>query len=113
MGRLGWLPIPSTLLYGAVGYTGMNVLATGQAVAGGLSAFAQGETTVNGWTVAPGIETVITGGWTTRLEYRYSQYEQKQIAAGVTAQPSTHAIRLGLAYKFGVGADNKSLAAGD
>ena len=113
MGRLGWLPIPSTLLYGAVGYTGMNVLATGQAVAGGLSAFAQGETTVNGWTVAPGIETVITGGWTTRLEYRYSQYEQKQITAGVTAQPSTHAIRLGLAYKFGIGADNKSLAAGD
>ena len=109
MGRLGYLPVRSTLLYGAVGYTGMNVQATGQAFAGGATQFGTASTTLSGWTVGPGIETVITGGWTTRLEYRYSQYEQKQIAAGVTAQPSTHTIRLGIAYKFGVGADNKSI----
>jgi outer membrane immunogenic protein len=110
MGRLGYLPVRSTLLYGAVGYSGMNVQATGQAFGGGAALFGTASTTLSGWTVGPGIETVITGGWTTRLEYRYSQYEQKQITAGVTAQPSTHTIRLGLAYKFGVGADNKSVA---
>ncbi|MDI1284838.1 MAG: outer membrane beta-barrel protein [Reyranella sp.] len=118
MGRLGYLPIRSTLLYAAAGYTGMNVQATSTAYGGGTALFGQGSTTFSGWTVGPGIETVITGGWTTRLEYRYSQYEQKQITssafggatAGVTAQPSTHTIRLGLAYKFGVGADNKSIA---
>jgi outer membrane immunogenic protein len=114
MGRLGYLPIRSTLLYAAAGYTGMNMQATGTAYGGGTASFGQGSMNFNGWTVGPGIETVITGGWTTRLEYRYSQYEQKQVAAvgaaGVTAQPSTHTIRLGIAYKFGVGADNKSVA---
>lgn len=113
MGRLGYLPIPSTLLYGAAGYTGMNVQATGTASLGGTTFFGQQDTMLSGWTVGPGVETVITGGWTTRLEYRYSQYEQKQVAAGVTAQPSTHAIRLGLAYKLGIGADNKSVATVD
>lgn len=110
MGRLGYLATPSTLLYGAVGYTGMNVKSTATAVlAGGNTLFGERDTTVNGWAVAPGIETVITGGWTTRLEYRYSQYEQKQVVAGVTTQPSTHTIRLGIAYKLGLGG-NKSVA---
>jgi outer membrane immunogenic protein len=110
MARLGWLPTPSTLLYGAVGYTGMNVKSTATAVlAGGNTLFGERDTTVNGWAVAPGIETVITGGWTTRLEYRYSQYEQKEVVAGVTTQPSTHTIRLGIAYKLGLGG-NKSVA---
>ncbi len=104
MARLGYLPVPSTLLYGAVGYTGMNVKSTATAVlAGGNTLFGERDTTVSGWAVAPGIETVITGGWTTRLEYRYSQYEQKEVAAGVTTQPSTHTIRLGIAYKLGLG----------
>lgn len=114
MGRVGYLPIPSTLLYGAVGYTGMNVKATGTAVmAGGGTMFGENDTSMSGWTVGPGIETVISGGWTTRLEYRYSQYEQKQVTWGVTAQPSTHTIRLGIAYKLGVGANNNSIAAAD
>lgn len=104
MGRLGYLATPSTLLYGAVGYSGMNVRSTATAtLAGGSSLFGERDTTVNGWAVAPGIETVITGGWTTRLEYRFSQYEQKEVAAGVTTQPSTHTIRLGIGYKLGLG----------
>mgnify|MGYP001030780890 CR=1 FL=1 len=113
MGRLGYLPIPTTLLYAAAGYSNMNVKASGTAMLGGAALFGERDTAVSGWTVGPGIETVISGGWTTRLEYRYSQYEQKQVAWGVTTQPSTHTVRLGLAYKFGIGADNKSLAAAD
>jgi len=111
MGRLGYLPIPSTLLYGAVGYTGMNVKSTATGVtAGGTVLFGERDTTVNGWAVAPGLETAITGGWTTRLEYRYSQYEQREVVAGVTTQPSTHTIRLGIAYKLGLGGGAKSTA---
>ncbi len=103
MGRLGFLPVPSTMIYGAAGYTGENVNATATAAVGGNVGSVSQDATLQGWTVGPGIETVVTGGWTTRLEYRYSQYEQKQIVNGVTTQPASHTIRLGLAYKFGVG----------
>ena len=60
--------------------------------------------------VGPGIETVVTGGWTTRLEYRYSQFQQQQVLSGVGLQPSTHTIRAGLAYKFGIGSPSPSVA---
>jgi opacity protein-like surface antigen len=43
---------------------------------------------------------MIAGGWSTRLEYRYSQYETRTLLSGVTIQPSTHTARAGLAYKF-------------
>jgi opacity protein-like surface antigen len=46
---------------------------------------------------------VIFGGWSTRLEYRYSQYETRSmLGGGASIQPSTHTVRAGLAYKFGV-----------
>lgn len=103
MGRLGWLAVPSTLLYAAGGYSQLNVRASAAASLGGATAFAQRDTSFSGFTVGPGIETVVTGGWTTRLEYRFSQFEQKEVTPGVTYQPSNHTIRAGIAYKFGVG----------
>jgi hypothetical protein len=42
----------------------------------------------SGFTIGPGIETVIIGGWTTQLEYRFSQFEQKEGLAGVAMQAS-------------------------
>jgi outer membrane immunogenic protein len=110
MGRVGYLPIPSTLLYAAGGYAGQNVTSTATASVGGANAFAQQDNTFHGWTVGPGIETVVTGGWTTRLEYRYSQFQQQQVLNGVGLQPSTHTIRAGLAYKFGIGSPSPSVA---
>ncbi len=107
MGRVGFLPVPSTLIYAAGGYSQLNVHATASTTLGG--AFASRDTEFSGFTVGPGIETVITGGWTTRLEYRYSQFEQKDVAFGVSMQPSNHTIRVGLSYKFGVG-DSQSTA---
>ena len=103
MGRIGYLPTPSTLLYAAAGYAGQNVTSTATAFAGGASAFASQDTAFHGWTVGPGVETVVTGNWTTRLEYRYSQFQQQQVVSGVNIQPSTHTIRAGLSYKFGIG----------
>lgn len=110
MARVGYLPTPATLLYAAGGYAGQNITSTATAFAGGASAFASQDNTFHGWTVGPGIETVVTGGWTTRLEYRYSQFQQQQILSGVGIQPETHTIRAGLAYKFGVGAPSPSIA---
>jgi len=110
MARVGYLPTPATLLYAAGGYAGQNVTSTATAFVGGASAFASQDNTFHGWTVGPGVETVVTGGWTTRLEYRYSQFQQQQIVSGVGIQPETHTIRAGLAYKFGVGAPSPSVA---
>lgn len=110
MARVGYLPTPSTLLYAAGGYAGQNITSTATAFAGGASAFASQDNTFHGWTVGPGVETVVTGGWTTRLEYRYSQFQQQQILSGVGIQPETHTVRAGLAYKFGVGAPSPSIA---
>lgn len=103
MGRVGWLPVPSTLLYAAGGYSQLNVQSTVSGSALGVATFGQSNTAFNGFTVGPGVETAVTGGWTTRLEYRFSQFEQQQLAPGVSLQPSNHTIRAGLSYKFGIG----------
>lgn len=103
MGRFGWLPAPSTLLYATGGYSQLNVHSTASSPTPGGVAFVQNDTNFSGFIVGPGIETVVTGGWTTRLEYRFSQFEQKQMLPGVAVQPSNHTIRAGLSYKFGVG----------
>ncbi len=103
LGRVGYLPTPTTLLYATGGYTGQYLQSSANATVGSLNANFWQEDVVNGWTVGPGIEMVITGAWSTRLEYRYSQYEQKTIAGGVTVQPYSHTIRAGLSYKFGPG----------
>jgi outer membrane immunogenic protein len=114
MGRIGYLPVPSTLLYAAGGFTQLNVHATASlTLPGGGSAFASRDTTFNGFTVGPGIETVITGGWTTRLEYRFSQFEQREPIFGTTMQPSNHTIRAGLSYKFGLGSGTSMAQAPD
>lgn len=113
MVRLGWLPVPSTLLYAAGGYSQLNVHASAGASLAGVAAFAQRDTSFSGFTVGPGIETVVTGGWTTRLEYRFSQFEQKDVAPGVTYQPANHTIRAGISYKFGLGARTMTAEAAD
>jgi outer membrane immunogenic protein len=97
LARLGFLPTPSTLPYAAGGYTRETFTTT--ATAGGDST--SRDDTLNGWTVGPGIEMLVSGGWSTRLEYRYSQFEQIT-ANGIGFQPSMHTIRAGLSYKFGV-----------
>ena len=103
MGRAGYLVTPATLLYGAFGYTGEYVTSTATATSLASSSTVSREDYFNGWTAGPGIETVVSGQWSTRLEYRYSQYEEKAIPGGLSVQPSSHAVRAGLAFKFGVG----------
>ena len=78
-----------------------------------MAPFAQRDTSFSGFTVGPGIETAVTGGWTTRLEYRFSQFEQKEVMSGVTYQPSNHTIRAGISYKFGFGGKTMTAEAAD
>ena len=53
-GRLGWLPVPSTLLYAAGGYSQLNVRASAGASLGGVAPFSQRDTSFSGSTVGPG-----------------------------------------------------------
>ena len=102
LGRLGFLPTPSTLLYAAAGYTGTTFTTSISAGAGGAFASASQDTTLGGWTIGPGVEMRIADGWSTRVEYRYTQFGQAS-AYGATFQPSDQTVRAGLSYKFGIG----------
>ena len=46
------------------------------------------------------LELMIAPGWSTRFEYRYSQFESRTLSNGIGLQPSTHTVRAGLAYKI-------------
>ena len=104
LGRVGFLPTRSTMIYTAAGYTGEYITSSANATVGNLAASVSQDDVLNGWTIAPGIETVISGPWTSRLEYRYSQFEQKTIGStGAAVQPTMQSLWLGLSYKFGPG----------
>ena len=106
-------------LRGRVGYAmgPMLVYATGGAAFAdlGYSYFtpAVRETfrnTETGWTAGAGIEWMFARNWSTRLEYRYTDFGRitnASVAAfpGSTFQhdPNTHTVRLGVSYKFGGG----------
>lgn len=102
LGRIGFLPTPSTLLYAAAGYTGTTFTTTVSAGAGGTFTGASQDSTLGGWTIGPGVEMRIADGWSTRIEYRYTQFGQAS-AYGATFQPSNQTVRAGLSYKFGGG----------
>jgi outer membrane immunogenic protein len=92
--RLGFLTSPSTLIYGAVGYTQADI-----------DVFRYGSETFSGYFVGAGIETFLRDNWTLKLEYRFSDFGSETVydAHGVTAEldPSMHTARLVLSYKFG------------
>ncbi len=101
LGRVGFLPTPSTLIYAAGGFTSMRFNTSVTAPAAGV--FINRDDTANGWTVGPGVEIQVSDGWSTRLEYRYSEYAQVTPANGVSFQPSMQSIRAGFIYRIGVG----------
>jgi outer membrane immunogenic protein len=67
-GRAGILAAPQVLLY-ATGGLAYGEIKTGETV-GLLNTFSTSTTNV-GWTVGAGVEGVIGGGWTAKLEYLY------------------------------------------
>ena len=51
------------------------------------------------------METFLRQNWTLKLEYRFSQFDEKTVFENhcleETDQPSEHSARLVLSYKFG------------
>jgi outer membrane immunogenic protein len=87
--RLGHLINPGTLVYGTAGYTQAEFEVGG--------AFSE---TFDGYFVGAGIEAFLRDNWTLKLEYRYSDLAESELAGGDVDQ-SLHTARLVLSYKFG------------
>jgi outer membrane immunogenic protein len=131
-GRIGATITPTVLLYatGGLAYGGVNSSDTvsttlvsnpgGQGVNGGTvltpvsATFGSSSSTRVGWTVGAGVEGVISGNWTAKLEYLYidlgnvsGSFVTPVVAPSgnfVTASYSSHVtdnvLRVGLNYRF-------------
>jgi outer membrane immunogenic protein len=103
--RVGYLFNPTTLGYVLGGYAWQRFKLEGD---GGIDF----EEDRDGYVVGVGMETVLTGAWTLKTEYRYSYYGDDTVLSfddgdtftDIYVEPSTHTFLLGVNYKFG--ADN-------
>ena len=103
--RVGYLFNPTTLGYVLGGYAWQRFKLDGD---GGIDF----EEDRGGYVLGVGMETVLTGAWTLRTEYRYSYYGDDTVLSfddgddftEIFVEPSTHTFHLGVNYKFG--ADN-------
>jgi outer membrane immunogenic protein len=117
-GRVGWTPTPTWLLYGTGGLAYGGVKTNG-VVAGTLAnvfpagtptaAVGSQSNTQLGWTLGAGVEGVISGPWTAKLEYLYMDLGNTSgtfvnPTLGVAANYRTHVtdniLRGGINYRF-------------
>jgi outer membrane immunogenic protein len=114
--RVGWLPAPTWLLYATGGVAFGEVSTTGTTTGFNpngvlvVSAATVSETRV-GWTAGAGLEGVISGPWTAKLEYLYMDLGSTSgsfvtattpLAVRTTFSSSVtdHILRAGLNYRF-------------
>lgn len=93
-GRAG-IALDRFLLYG----TGGAALTDLELSGGGVS----DDDVLWGWTAGAGVEGQLTDNITARIEYRYTDYEDKTFTLGggpVSSDLTTHAIRGGIGLKF-------------
>lgn len=86
--------LESFLLYG----TGGLAVAGFEASGGGAS----DSNTHLGWTIGAGVEGMITDNVSARVEYRYTDYEDKNYGLGAPTNidPDTNSVRAGVGLKF-------------
>jgi outer membrane immunogenic protein len=96
IGRIGYKPVASTLVYALGGWTRQD-FEIGSELTGSLY-----DWSANGLTVGAGIETAVTESIFVGAEYRYSVYETEDVAsAGILEiDPSSHTVSATLKYKF-------------
>jgi outer membrane immunogenic protein len=90
-GRLGFLASPTTLVYGTGGYTQAEF-----EINNGAQSVAE---TFDGYFVGAGIEALLRDNWSLKLEYRFSDFGENELA-GVNTDPSLHTARAVLSYRF-------------
>jgi outer membrane immunogenic protein len=113
-GRLGTTITPTVLLYvtGGLAVGGIKTDGTLTGITGGGAAIAatgSSTTTKAGWTVGAGLEGVISGPWTGKIEYLYVDYGTVNgtfinVGGGIQANFSSHitdnVLRIGLNRRF-------------
>jgi outer membrane immunogenic protein len=97
--RVGFLVMPSTLIFATGGYAMMN------ADLKDLSFYESHNATFNGWTFGGGVEQEVLPSVTVRLEYRWSDYLQKRVSFpfngyDIGATPRINAVMAGVAWHF-------------
>ena len=113
--RLGILISPTTLLYGTAGVAYGQVKSSYNfGVAGVGNAIANFKDTRAGWTAGAGIEGVIGGGWTAKLEYLYVDLGEQTATISTPAvagnlatwnnRVTDNIVRVGFNYRWGGGA---------
>lgn len=108
-GRLGVTPGPNWLLYVTGGLAYGQIDSDTTLTVNGVSVINNFSTTRAGWTVGGGVEGVISGNWTAKLEYLYMDFGTFSntftgIAPFTPFTLSTHVtdniVRVGLNYHF-------------
>ena len=98
-GRVGFA-FDRALVYATGGFAFGGV--SGGFAGGGL--LNDGDDTITGWTLGAGVEYAFTNNLTTRVEYRYTQFEgNDSVLNGVSFggdELDFHTVRVGLSYKF-------------
>jgi outer membrane immunogenic protein len=89
-GRAGYLLDPATLIYARGGYANLRV-ATKQT---GKDGVLQQRSNLDGWMAGAGIERLLTSNVSTRLEYRYSDFN------GNGSDMKRHQVLFGASYRF-------------
>jgi outer membrane immunogenic protein len=117
VGRFGRLIAPDTLVYGlgGVAFQNMRIDAVcgstlnGECIADHAESLSS---TLTGWTLGSGIETMLGRHWLARFDYRYADlgtirhsfFVAEPIQSPTTAtRVHTHTASFGIAYKFGPG----------
>jgi outer membrane immunogenic protein len=115
--RLGFLVMPSWMIYGTGGLAWQNFrFGASCSVAGGFCTADRNETastTRLGWTIGGGIEALLPGSWLARAEYRYADFggAGNTFFAGsgddvfVDVNVRTHTLLLGVAIDVSQCAD--------
>lgn len=94
-GRVGYLVEPNVHLYGNLGFTSLNVEATGVCLADdvfcnsatGVQSSSESKT-LTGWAVGVGVETVMKEKWLLRAEYGIADYGKFSFE-GISYSPDT------------------------
>lgn len=119
--RLGYLVGPQTMLYATGGVAWQNVELTSTCVSfvcTDIFVLSPGiikkSTTMTGWTLGGGVETVLWGNWLARAEYRYADYGKTGFTATRASTDPTftpasatwdlamrsHLATIGVTYRF-------------
>jgi outer membrane immunogenic protein len=113
--RIGFTPTARSLIYATGGWAFGN-FTTPQS---GAQERAGGQTTGpsepaeehiggsrSGWTIGAGLEYAVEQNWTTRIDYRYTDYGSKTVSSVVETFPSKltdNRVSVGVSYLFGNG----------